>query len=68
MSGKTVIVGYQIGYRTKGIGSYEEPYTDLPMHRVGVTTIEARWDATSLLEKMQADFPKAEWRIVECWE
>ena len=73
MPGQTVIAGYQIGYRFKGIGGYTEPYTDLPMHCVadyGVP-VEAHWAAQSLLDKMRADFEDVgatEWRIVEVWE
>jgi hypothetical protein len=71
-----LIQGYQIGYRTKGIGGYTEPYTDLPMIRVSDFAVlgqvysasSAHREALELLKKMQWDFPNAEWRMVECWD
>ena len=79
MPGQVLIVGYQIGYRFKGIGGYTGPYTDLPMHRVAdYTTIDGfqcadvAFDAAQLLvNKMRKDFEDVgatEWRIVEVWE
>ena len=41
-----MIKGYQIGYRVKGQGGYNEQYTDLPMRRVQLDVpINAKADA-----------------------
>ncbi len=70
----TPIQGYQIGYRVKGQGGYTEPYVDLPMHRVedyavdGCYCADAAFEhASNLCRQLKADFPDAEWRIVEVW-
>jgi hypothetical protein len=67
---RSEIVGYQIGYRFKGIGGYTECFTDLPMHRVE-NYADAMLAAQALLDIMRKDFEDVgatEWRIVECWE
>jgi hypothetical protein len=74
MPGHVLIAGYVVGYRTKGIGGYTEPYTDLPMLRVGPSTdgfvcADAAYiEACKLCKKLREDFPNAEWRMIECWE
>lgn len=52
------VVTYQIGYRLTGKGGYTVPYTDLPCEDDLLT-------AENLLKRLLADFPHAEWRMVE---
>lgn len=51
-------ITYQIGYRLTGQGGYTVPYTDLPCG-------DYYPEANKLLKQLRADFPQAEWRLVE---
>ena len=64
---KDSIVGYQIGYRTVGIGGYKHPYFGLPMF-MDADYADSLGAAEEALKRLREDFPNAEWRMIEVWE
>lgn len=51
-------ITYQLGYRLTGKGGTTVPYTELPCE-------DYYLEANRLLIRLRADFPHAEWRLIE---